>query len=286
MSRFGYSKLHKYKTAAARRLFLLRRAMARRGTTIDVAASAATVYWVGAVSTNWDNADNWSTSTGGTGGAGIPQDDTNVVIDGDHSYGLKLTVPKTCANFTLNADEGQQTNAFNMNSKQLTATGNVAIDHSDDAVVLLTGDIVCGGNFTVTALHATALAAWTGDITLSGNSTFTSSVAIPGTVTAQGNFTTTAALQLARLLLTAGKTATFKESANFTLDAYTTGDWDGTADDDVVLVSATPATAWNFVNPESMDVQYIDVTDSNATNAVDATDDCEDGTGNTNWTFV
>jgi hypothetical protein len=28
------------------------------------------------------------------------------------------------------------------------------------------------------------------------------------------------------------------------------------------------------------------VEDSNATNPVDATDNCVDGTGNTNWTFV
>lgn len=286
MSRFGYSKLHKYKSQVARRLFLLRRSSALRGTLHDVKATAATVYWVGDENSDWNNSNNWGASSGAAGGAGVPKTTTHVVIDGDHTHGLVLGGAVQCGNFTLGAAAGQQTNHFDMNGKQLTCS-NFVVDHADDGVVILDGDIVCGGTaFTITALHATALAAWTGDITCTGDVVFASAVAIPGTVTCTGDFTTNAALQLARLLLTAGQTATFKESANFTLDAYTTGDWDGTALADVTLVSATPATAWNFVNPASMDVQYIDVTDSNATNAVDATDDCEDGTGNTNWTFV
>jgi len=51
------------------------------------------------------------------------------------------------------------------------------------------------------------------------------------------------------------------------------------------VIVSDDATTWGFVNPAAMVVSGINVQDSNATNAIDATDDCTDGTGNTNWTF-
>jgi hypothetical protein len=59
-------------------------------------------------------------------------------------------------------------------------------------------------------------------------------------------------------------------SSGKNLSAYTSGDWDALAN----LDSVSGAT-WNFVNPAGMVVSDIaNVEDSNATNPVDATDNC------------
>ena len=42
----------------------------------------ASRYWVSAVSSNWNNTANWSTSSGGSGGASVPGASDDVFFDG------------------------------------------------------------------------------------------------------------------------------------------------------------------------------------------------------------
>lgn len=292
MADYGYSKRHLYKDAVRRRLFLLRRALTGRHPPSDTKASAATVYWVGDDNTDWNTAANWAISSGGVGGvptAGVPKTTTNVIFDGNHTHGCVLGGNVTCYAFTIDDSAGTPVASFDMSGKNLTVGNTFAYDVADDATVVLDGQIAVQGlTLTVTAMHATAAAAWTGAVLLQGACTVASAVAMPQ-ITAMDDFTTTAALEVARLITAGGASdLTFFHGVNFTLTAYTNatvaeaddGDWDG------CTIVSDDASTWGFVNPASMVVSNINVEDSNATNVIDATDNCVDGTGNTNWTFV
>ena len=200
MSRFGYSKRHLYKDAVRRRLFLLRRALARGGTTIDKRATAS-VYWVGDADSDWYNSANWASSTGGVGGAGtggIPTAATTVTFTGEHSNGCVLGAPVSCGAFVFDTSQGTPVDGFDMAGHTLNCT-TFAYNTSDDITVILDGEIrLTGATFTVVAMHATAEAAWTGTIVLEENCTFASTPGVPAT-TAEKNFTTTAAVGMARL---------------------------------------------------------------------------------------
>lgn len=54
------------------------------------------MYWVGG-SGNWNNAENWSLSPQGTGGAGIPDQDNNVVIGQTIAEEINITESAFCA---------------------------------------------------------------------------------------------------------------------------------------------------------------------------------------------
>jgi len=292
MSRFGYSKSHLYKAAFRRRLYLMRRFLARRGSTQGTQAPASQdVYWVGkGESTSWFDTDNWSSSTGGAGGYGIPSTTNPVIFNGgsDGYNSCVLTGPISVASLTFTEAEATVDGEFSQNAKAITCgtlAYNCPLAVSDGAfneAINLTG-----ATFTITA--AEDALAFDSDMALNcaASVTVASAVALAGRVTCAANFTTTAALSLGRLIMsTPGSTMTFSGgNDDFTLISYTSGDWDGDSGDDMVIVSDDSST-WDFVNPASMVVSYIDVEDSNATNAIDATDNCNDGTGNTNWTFV
>jgi hypothetical protein len=51
---------------------------------IGLLSAQTAFYWVGPTSGNWNDANNWSTTSGGAGGAGVPTDIThNVIFDTD-----------------------------------------------------------------------------------------------------------------------------------------------------------------------------------------------------------
>lgn len=57
-------------------------------------------YWVG-IDQNWHDDDNWSTSSGGAGGAGVPTASDDVYIDGNGYALCWATTPFVCNNFTI-----------------------------------------------------------------------------------------------------------------------------------------------------------------------------------------
>jgi hypothetical protein len=295
MSRYGYSKLHKYKSAVSRRLFVLRRGLSIRGNLQGTAAPASQAcYWVGAgESTSWYDPDNWASSSAGTGGYGIPGATNPVVFDGgSDTVGPNtcvLTGPVSCAAFSITEAEATVAAEFLQNGKTInctTFTYNVPTANSGE---VFDGTINCSGaTFTVTAAENADHFGTVSVVSTGAAFTVSSAVALASTTfSVAGDFTTGTALSVARLILTASTTQalTFLHGVNFTLATYTAGDWDGAAGEVNTIVS-DDASTWGFVNPEGMVVSYINVEDSNATNAIDATDNCVDGTGNTNWTFA
>lgn len=76
----------------------------------------ATYYWVGGTG-NWDatTTTNWATSSGGTGGAGVPTSADDVVFDGNSNLGLNTftvsiagtsAAPSVCRNFSTGGSGG------------------------------------------------------------------------------------------------------------------------------------------------------------------------------------
>lgn len=95
-----------------------------------------TLYWVGGTSPiGWTQnaATNWALTSGGTGGAGVPTGETDVVINGASDSGT---------NFTINIQSDDQ-----IKCKNFTITGlDVGVTLSQD-----TGFIQCFGNFSIPA---------------------------------------------------------------------------------------------------------------------------------------
>lgn len=140
-----------------------------------------------------------------------------------------------------------------------------------------TDDLTCGdfthfaGNYSTGGFNLNCI-----DLTITSAGTKTYS----GITTATGNGDFNVSVTFNRLILSPATSHVFTSGITFTLTNYTAGDWNGTN------LSADAAGQWNFANPAGMVVQGITVSDSNATNAVDATHPTNhDGGNNTNWNF-
>jgi hypothetical protein len=126
--------------------------------------SAASRYWIGVADNNWNNTGNWSTSSGGGGGASVPGsgDVANFDVNGN-------------VNCTLNA-------AVNIAGLTMTAGYTATITHSTNTIALGTsGATLSGGTFAGGSASITA----TGAFTISGCA-FTST---SGTFNTNSNFT-------------------------------------------------------------------------------------------------
>lgn len=58
-------------------------------------------YWVGASGGFWDNAANWSTTSGGAGGAGQPTASDNAIFDQAGTYTVQMFGLYECLNFNV-----------------------------------------------------------------------------------------------------------------------------------------------------------------------------------------
>jgi hypothetical protein len=246
------------------------------------------LFWVGDSAGEWTDLDVWSLTTNGTAVAKFPNSQNNVEFDGGGTAGCTLTANAACRQLLFDDSVSQTEVAFITDGFDISVdTFLMDWDTGDD--IVFDGEIeVRGASFVVTAataatFFASATIVCLADVTI----TSTDDTNLPH-IQAAADVTFTTAITVARLELTAGDAVTqaleFLNGVDFTLTAYTVGDWDGTATAGTTIVS-DDATTWGFVNPSSMVVAYINVQDSNATNAIDATDNCTDGTGNTNWTF-
>lgn len=68
-------------------------------------AQAANRYWVGATSTSWSNIANWSTSSGGTGGASVPGSFDAAIFDAN-SLNCQLDIAVTIAGINTSGFTG------------------------------------------------------------------------------------------------------------------------------------------------------------------------------------
>ncbi|HMA79143.1 MAG TPA: hypothetical protein VKP88_08625, partial [Candidatus Paceibacterota bacterium] len=117
---------------------------------------------------------------------------------------------------------------------------------------------------TTTDSNAFANLALTG-----GNTTFTGPASTTGTMTIESGVGTT----------------TFNASSTYTFQNI---DWSGTSTDDIVLRSSASGTPWYLDVPGSqINVDFVDVADSDATDTSSGIEACEstDSGRNVNWTF-
>jgi hypothetical protein len=244
------------------------------------------LFWIEDTSGAWADAANWSLTSGGSAeGSVFPTANNDVHFDGAGAGLCTLDALAACRDIDIDEGDTQINANLDMAGFGLGCR-NFLYDCANNNANVLDGEITLSGStFVVTAMQADAILA-SANLVLEAACTVTSTddTAIPA-IAAAGDITFDTAITVASLTVEPAATMTFEHSVDFTLTAYTAGDWDGDSGDDVVIVS-DDASQWGFVNPAAMVVAYINVQDSNATNAIDATDNCTDGTGTTNWTFV
>lgn len=111
-------------------------------------AVANTLYWVGG-SGSWteQSANGWSATSGGTGGAGVPTGETNVVIDGGSDAGGPFTI--TLATSISSTSE--------IKCKNLTITGldsTVTINQSVGTSIKIFGDVsIPSSNVAISSIN-------------------------------------------------------------------------------------------------------------------------------------
>jgi len=227
-----------------------------------------TYYWVSDGDVDWSNPANWSTVSGGPGGAGVPTAGYDVVIDGGGSAVCTLTEASVCKEFSASAG-GFSDGGFGLSCTDFSITSTTAMSLSGDHTI--SGDITLGAGTNVT---------WTGasSITTTGTPTITNSATNLPHMIHQDDASYVTSTTVARMQILNNSTITFTGGITFTVTAYTDTDWDGG--------TVTGAATWDLANPASMTVRDMTAQNSNATNEIDATDNCTDNGGNTNWTFV
>ena len=100
--------------------------------------SSQGLYWVGG-SGDWHNPQNWSSELGGNGGAGVPNEQTAVVIDGSNGgVDIDISSNATCGDFTVIGSQSTSISApgkatLNVNG-QFIATGEVDLSGWDGSV--------------------------------------------------------------------------------------------------------------------------------------------------------
>jgi len=236
------------------------------------------LFWVGDSGGAWEDVTKWSLSSNGAAEGNVwPTALNDVTFDGGGTAPCTLDAAAVCRDLVFDDSVAQPENAFNAAGFAVTCRTFVMDWNTGDTIVFDGILTITGDTFTVTASTNASFFA-SGTIVLSADCTVASDKALPH-ITANGAFTTGAALAVAQLVAPA-QALTFKSGVAFTLTTYDATDWDG-----CTIVSDDSGT-WGFVNPAAMVVVGINVQDSNASNEIDATDTCTDGTGNTNWTFV
>ena len=140
-----------------------------------LSAEAASRYWVSASSSNWNNTANWSTSSGGSGGASVPGTsddayfnsarngncsiDATVSINGMDIGGYTGTITNTTYSFTVSANNyfTQSSGTFNGGSSNITINLRLSISGGTFTCGTGTVDIngtgfyLSGGTFTATS---------------------------------------------------------------------------------------------------------------------------------------
>lgn len=145
-------------------------------------------YWVGADS-SWNTAGNWSTSSGGPGGAGVPTSADDAIFDSGDVTSCTCDVAINVASLTVSSGYSGTLDLAD-SSYAHAVSGNVTISTSSGTVDLGNCTITVGGNWdhssmggTLTGATSTLVMNGTGK-TLTGNiSKRLSNITISGTIT-------------------------------------------------------------------------------------------------------
>jgi hypothetical protein len=83
-------------------------------------------YWIASSSANWNDTANWSTSSGGSGGASVPGSSDDAHFDGNGTGDCTVNATVSINNITF----ASYTGTFDANDNDLTFTGDVSLDSS------------------------------------------------------------------------------------------------------------------------------------------------------------
>lgn len=89
---------------------------------------AADYFWVGA-NGSWNDAQNWASTSGGNGGAGVPQSSDNAYFDNNSFTGSAQSIDLSgleVASFSWN-EFGSASQAAFINNSQITVNGNITL---------------------------------------------------------------------------------------------------------------------------------------------------------------
>lgn len=137
-------------------------------------------YWVATTASNWNNTANWSTSSGGTGGASVPVAGVAAIFNSGGTGNCTLDMAPTISTVTISGYTG----TIDLNGNNLTisgattstfSSGTISNSGATAAVVLSnTGSTVTFNGSTISAnISGTA-----GSITFGGGSTFGGTVTL------------------------------------------------------------------------------------------------------------
>jgi hypothetical protein len=159
-------------------------------------------YWVAATASNWNNTANWSTTSGGAGGASVPGAGVAAIFNGGGTGNCTLDIAPTVGSISISGYTG----TINLNGNNLTISGSTALTFSSGAIsnsggaasVVLSTTGAATFNGTTISPNITGTA---GSITFSGGSTFggTISLSAPtillnGTTSSKNTFNGTTSL--------------------------------------------------------------------------------------------
>ncbi|MFA5926665.1 MAG: DUF2341 domain-containing protein, partial [Patescibacteria group bacterium] len=211
----------------------------------------------------------------------IGSEDNQTVANSDlDSYDNSVSVNEDIF-FEVNADNDLSTDATDQTSQDTllvlanntyrpdsASSGNVGATH---LIINSSGTITAdGNNFTIPGnwTNSGTFTADTSTVTISGSGT--------STFTGNTSFNSlTCAVAGKQLTFTAGSTQTIGGVLTLT----------GTYSNMILLRSSSSGSAYTIVKNGTTNIDWVDVKDSTATNAITATDGTNN-TGNTNWTFT
>lgn len=144
----------------------------------------ATYYWVGGTGT-WSNTSNtnWATSSGGSGGAGIPTSGDDVIFNSSSnttSYVVTVSTGAVCRDFTTNGP-GSGTVTFS-GTTLWTIYGNFTLA-ATGVTINRTGAITFAATTTGNIITTNGVSVSSGDITFSGSGSYS----LGGAFTTTGN---------------------------------------------------------------------------------------------------
>lgn len=185
--------------------------------------------WTGAVSTDWNNAGNWT--TGGTG-TGIPSATVDAIFSGTPTRACVLGANRTCRALTFTA----YTSTVDLATFTLTTNNNITFQSNQSSRILgSTGTLISGSTQTIASNTGTwplnyQIANVAPTITLSDDMRVTGSLTMSGgtmnvngfSLYIGGNVTTTSALQGTTNLIMNGS-GTYSGVGSSNLEINTSG---------------------------------------------------------------
>lgn len=213
-------------------------------------------YWRGGSGT-WDTTSttNWSTTSGGAGGASVPTSADNVIFDQTGPYTVTLTGALLCLNFTVTGS-----------STTFSSTGTINVKGNWSIV----SGTVCSNTGAISFTTTSTQSITTNGVTVSFPITIAAAAA--GTVSLNDSLTSTGVLTLTSGTLSLGTftfTATQFLSSGTSIRsvAFGTGNLTLTGTGTVYTTGATPSTGYTQTGTPNV---YITSTGSTAISVVAA----------------